>query len=243
VTVQPGPSVTTAMILGAGRGTRLARLGLGVPKVLVEIGGRPLLASQIEYLGREGIERVVINAHHQAKAIEAFARNLDGPADVTVVTEAKLLGTAGGVRNALDILGEDSFFVLYGDVVFDCPLAPITEAHRTRRADATLTVYESNTVEGKGTVVIDEGGWVTGFGEKRGPTELPAFINAGLYQLEPEFMADVPLAVESDFGRDVFPAALARGSRVLAYALPEPVIDVGTPEDLALARARAATAS
>jgi len=48
------------MILAAGRGTRLASMGLNVPKALVEIGGRPLLESQIDYLVRSGIERIVV---------------------------------------------------------------------------------------------------------------------------------------------------------------------------------------
>jgi mannose-1-phosphate guanylyltransferase len=243
VTAPPGSPVKTAMILGAGCGTRLARIGLSVPKVLVQVGGRPLLESQIEYLGREGIERVVVNAHHRAEAIESFARAYDGAVELTVVTEAKLLGTAGGVRNALDILGDDSFFVLYGDVIFDEPLASIADVHRTRRADATLTVYESDTVEAKGTVIVDEEGWVTRFAEKQAPAGPPAFINAGLYLLEPAFVADLPAGVECDFGHDVFPAAVVRGSRMLTYSLPEPVIDVGTPEDLARARARAAAPS
>jgi mannose-1-phosphate guanylyltransferase len=231
------------MILGAGLGTRLASIGLTVPKVLVEVGDRPLLQAQIEYLCREGIERVVVNAHHRAEAIESFARNHDGSVDVTVVTEPKLLGTAGGVRNALDILGDDPFFVVYGDVVFDVPLAPIAEAHRTRGAAATVTVYRSDSVKGKGTVAVDADGWVTRFAEKQASAGPPAFINAGLYLLEPAFVAELPPGVESDFGHDVFPAALALGSRVLAYALPEPVVDVGTPEGLALARARAAGGS
>src|SRR5947209_5568078 len=100
------------MILGAGLGTRLAGIGLDVPKVLVEIGGRPLLESQIEYLTREGVQRIVVNAHHRAAAIKSFVRHYKGPANVRVITEQKLLGTAGAVRNVLDILGPDPFFVL-----------------------------------------------------------------------------------------------------------------------------------
>ena len=101
------------MILAAGRGTRLAALEPDVPKPLVQIGGEPLLARQLRYLGANGVLRVVVNAHHLSAAIESFAaeyRSLDGP-ELIVVTEPQLLGTAGGVRNALDQLGSEPFVI------------------------------------------------------------------------------------------------------------------------------------
>jgi NDP-sugar pyrophosphorylase family protein len=184
-----------------------------------------------------------VNAYHRAEAIEAFVRSYRGPVAIRAITERKLLGTAGGVRNALGLLGPEPFFVLYGDVVIDQPLAPIAEAHRRRDAAATVTVYASDVVEGKGTVLVDEEDWVVSFVEKQEVVGSPALINAGLYMVEPPFLADLPRDEEIDFGHEVFPAALARGSRVLAYRLAEPVIDVGTPEGLAQARARAAQVS
>jgi NDP-sugar pyrophosphorylase family protein len=225
------------MILAAGRGTRLANLRLGVPKALVEVGGRPLLQSQIEYLAGEGIKRIIVNAYWRAAAIEAFVREHWASAAVTVTRERKLLGTAGAVRNVLTLLGPGPFFVLYGDVLIRQSLIPITAAHRARAPAATVTVYESDEVEGKGTVLVDDQGWVTMFREKQTAVRSPALINAGLYLLEPSFLADLPPNTERDFGRDVFPAALGRGARVLAYRLEAPAIDVGTPEGLALAQA------
>jgi len=224
------------MILGAGPGTRLAELGLTVPKVLVPVGGRPLLATQIDYLAEQGVERVVVNAHHLAEAIQLFVAEYVGPVELTVVTEAKLLGTAGAVRNALAILTAEPFLVLYGDVVVDQPLAPMISDHFARGAAATVSVYESQIVKGKGTVAVDRDGWVTRFVEKGPNVRPPALINAGLYVLEPALLAGLPRGEELDFGHDVFPSALRHGVRILAHRLPHPVIDVGTPEGLALAQ-------
>jgi NDP-sugar pyrophosphorylase family protein len=89
------------MVLGAGRGTRLASLGLEVPKILVDVSGEPLLARQLRYLDGEGVDRVVVNAHHMADKVLAFARERSGPPELIVVSEPELLGTAGGVRNAI----------------------------------------------------------------------------------------------------------------------------------------------
>lgn len=218
-----------AMVLGAGKGTRLARLGLGVPKILVDVGGEPLLARQLRYLAGLGVERVVVNAHHLAEQVEEFAREHNGAPELVVVREPELLGTAGGVRNALDQLGDDPFLVIYGDVLLDFPLA------LPRRARATITVYESTQVAGKGTVEVDDDDMVTRFREKEDVAP-PALINAGIYLLDPSFVRERVPAGPSDFGHDVFPAALAAGEPIAVVRLAQPVLDVGTPEDLARAQ-------
>lgn len=226
------------MILAAGLGTRLAALGLNVPKALVDVGGEPLLARQLRYLARQGVQHVVVNAHHLAPALESFAREYKSPPSVSVLFEGQLLGTAGGVRNALDLLGEDPVIVLYGDVVVHTPMAPMVALHRSLAAEATLAVYRSTDVVGKGTVERDREGLVRGFQEKAATSAAQAaLINAGLYVLEPKLIADIPRGVALDFGHDVFPRAIEEGRRLAAYILDAPVIDVGTPEGLVRARA------
>jgi mannose-1-phosphate guanylyltransferase len=221
--------VVNAMILGAGKGTRLAKLGLGVPKILVDVGGEPLLRRQLRYLAGIGVERVVVNAHHLAEQIEAFAAEHTGAPELVVVREPSLLGTAGGVRNALGELGSEPFLVVYGDVLLGFPLRV------PRRARATITVYSSMHVEGKGTVEVDADDMVVRFREKEDVAP-PALVNAGVYLLEPDFVRDFVPAGVSDFGHDVFPAALAAGEPIGVVRLPQPVLDIGTPADLARAQ-------
>jgi NDP-sugar pyrophosphorylase family protein len=228
-----------AMVLAAGRGTRLAELDLGVPKALVEIGGEPLLARQLRYLQANGVERVVVNAHHLSEAIESFAaeyRSAGGP-ELIVLVEPALLGTAGGVRNALAQLGPHAFVVLYGDVLFEEPLEPLVRAHRERGALATLAVYESDSIAGKGVISVDRSGRITGFVERGDfPPGARGLVNAGLYVIEPALVAALAPGLAADFGHDVFPAALARGEHLAVHLLAAPVLDVGTPADLARAR-------
>jgi mannose-1-phosphate guanylyltransferase len=227
------------MVLAAGRGTRLETLNLGVPKPLVEIGGEPLLARQLRYLEANGVERVVVNAHHLSEAIESFAAEYrsSGGSDLVVLVEPRLLGTAGGVRNALEQLGGEPFVILYGDVLVDAPLAPLARTHARANALATLAVYESGELDGKGVIDVDAAGRVTAFVEHGSfvPGER-GLVNAGLYLLEPSLVAAIPAGVHSDFGHDVFPAALARGERLQTHRLAEAVIDVGTPAGLERAR-------
>lgn len=223
------------MLLAAGRGTRLRKLGLGVPKILVDVGGEPLLAHQLRYLEREGATRVVINAHHLAEQVVAVASSYEGPLELLTLVEPRLLGTAGAVRNALHLFRRSPFVVLYGDVLIDASLPDIVDAHLESGGLATLTAYESNRLEGKGVIEVDDAKRVTGFVEK-GSSSGSGLVNAGLYIVDHDLIADLSPGVEMDFGLDVLPAAIADGKPIFAYTLRSPVIDVGTPEALALAQ-------
>jgi NDP-sugar pyrophosphorylase family protein len=225
-----------AMILAAGLGTRLGELGRSEPKALIDVAGRPLLQRQLEFLERQGVERVVINAHHLASRIVAFAAGYRGSVEVRCVVEPDLLGTAGGVRNALDDLGPGPFLVLYGDVVVHEDLAPLVDHHGCRRPAATLAVYEATSAEAKGVVDVDAEGRVIAFREKPEIGTGSVLINAGLCVVEPALIATLTAGVFADFGQDVFPSALSRGLAIEAVRLVSPVIDIGTPEGLSLAR-------
>jgi mannose-1-phosphate guanylyltransferase len=226
-----------AMILAAGRGTRLGPLGRSLPKVLVQVGGQPLLRRQLSYHEREGLSRVVINTHHLAGQITSFVARYHGPLEISCIREESLLGTAGGVRNALPRLGPGPFLVLYGDVLVNEPLAPLFDYHRERGAIATLAVYEEESTEGKGVVRVDRSGRVTGFEEKQSRARGPALVNAGVYVIEPQLVSSLPAGAPSDFGHDVFPSAVNRGLPIFGYRIAQRVIDVGTPQGLALAGA------
>jgi NDP-sugar pyrophosphorylase family protein len=225
-----------AMILAAGLGTRLGDLGRAEPKALIDIAGKPLLQRQLEFLERQGVDRVVINAHHLAPRIVDFADRYRGPLEVRCVVEPELLGTAGGVRNVLDALGPGAFLVLYGDVVVQEELEPLVGHHSRRQPAATLAVYEAASGEAKGVVEMDASSRVTGFREKPELGPGSVLINAGLYVVEPALIETLAPGVFADFGQDVFPAALAAGLEIEAVRLTAPVIDIGTPEGLAHAR-------
>jgi mannose-1-phosphate guanylyltransferase len=227
-----------AMILAAGLGTRLGSLGRTVPKILLKIGGEPLLARQLLYLERQGVSRVVINTHHHAARVESFVQSCGGPLEVVCIREPSLLGTAGGVRNALAELEPGPFVVLCGDVLVDEPLDPILRLHRATGALATLAVHEAGSAEGKGVVEVDPAGRVVRFVEKGAQAPGRVLINSGVYVLESDVVSPLVPGVPSDFGRDLFPAALWHGLPLFAARFSSPVIDVGTPEGLSLARVR-----
>jgi mannose-1-phosphate guanylyltransferase len=227
-----------AMILAAGRGTRLGELGRKTPKVLVEIGGKPLLARQLTYLAEAGVERVVINAHHLADQIVEFVAQRKHPIPVEVSVEPELLGTAGGVRAALDRFDAASpIIVIYGDTIVDAPLRGLVQAHSAAGADATIAVNWLEDTHGKGVVEVDEDGWIVRFVEKP-PQPRPGLANAGVYVVERELVEMAPEGRFYDFAIDLFPAALTAGRRLRAEQIGVTAADIGTPD--ALARAQAA---
>ena len=114
----------------------------------MDIGGEPLLARQLRYLAAQGAERVIVNAHNLAEQVRAFAAQHTGPPELEVLVEPDLLGTAGGVRDALSRLGPEPFVVLDGDVLTDISLPELMADHRRAGAPATLTAYRSAETEG-----------------------------------------------------------------------------------------------
>jgi NDP-sugar pyrophosphorylase family protein len=231
------------MILAAGLGTRLGEIGAATPKVLIEVGGRTLLERHLEWLDEIRVERVVINVHHRAEEIERFVAQHSGRAELMCVREDHLLGTAGGVRNALSHLRPGPILVLYGDIFVQESSERILDFHRLNEAAVTLAVHAADSAEGKGTVEADERGRVTRFAEKQASEVTGSvLINSGIYVLETDVVKDLPVGVFCDFGEHVLPRVIEDGGRVFAYRLGKPVIDIGTPEGLAEASALATAA-
>ena len=109
-----------AMILAAGRGERMRPLTDAVPKVLLEVRGKSLIVWSIEALARSGVREIVINHAHLGHMIEAALR--DGRrfgVAIRYSREAEPLETAGGIAQALHLLGDSPFLVVNGDLFCD----------------------------------------------------------------------------------------------------------------------------
>ena len=221
-----------AVLLAAGFGTRLRPLTDAAPKILVPLGGRTLLEHQLAYLGRAGIDEVVVNVHHHAEQVRRFLARVQAPVRVRLSDERRLLGTAGALVPLRDFLG-DRFLVLYGDVVTDADVAKLVAAHEASGAVASLGYVPSEQTDGKGVLTIDSAGTVSGFVEKPSRSG-GGLVNAGLYVLERSVLELIPDGA-SDFGRDVWPRALALGVPIHGHELRAYVRDIGTPEALAAA--------
>ena len=127
-----------AMVLAAGLGTRLRPLTDDRPKALVEVAGRPMVDWVISRLASHGFTDIIINAHHFAEQIEAYAAGHDhAGVSLTVSVEEEILDTGGGVRKAAWFFDEDEPFLVHNvDVMTDLDLAGLMAAHRASDAQS-----------------------------------------------------------------------------------------------------------
>lgn len=145
--MQDAPHIPVAMILAAGRGTRLKPLTDQLPKALAPLNNKPLLYYTLQRLQSQGVKRVVINVHHFAEKIRAYLVEHSFPGlDIQISDEtALLLDTGGALSKALPLFeGAKEVVVHNTDVISDVSLSVMMQQHRDQHADATLAVRERN---------------------------------------------------------------------------------------------------
>ncbi|OIR04594.1 glucose-1-phosphate thymidylyltransferase [mine drainage metagenome] len=115
-----------AMILAAGRGERMRPLTDHTPKPLLQVGGKPLIVWHLERLARAGFTEIVINhAHLGAQIEQSLGNGSQWNVSIQYSPEAIALETAGGIANALPLLGDAPFLVVNGDIFIDIDFSPL----------------------------------------------------------------------------------------------------------------------
>lgn len=227
-----------AMILAAGEGRRLRPLTDVVPKPMLRVGGRALLAHLIALLRAHGVRQVAINLHHRPAAItDYFGEGAGFGVKITYSREERLLGSAGAVKRLQPFFRDGAFFVLYGDVLTDIDLGALYAYHSRQRAKLTMALYEADDPARCGIARIDGTGRVLDFVEKPSRAKAPSrWANAGIYVVEPDVLDLVPTDRPFDFGNDLIPLLLERGLAVFGWPTDALVLDIGSPERYLLAQ-------
>ena len=221
------------VILAGGLGTRLKeRLG-DLPKPMIPLAGKPLLEHHIELARQFDFKRILIFACHRADLIEQyFGDGRRHGVSIQYINETTPLGTAGAVLAGFASL-EDRFAVIYGDTLANVDLNRIWDAHLAHQADATVLLHPNDHPLDSDLVEVDGDQWVTAFHNRPHPEGrwFQNLVNAGLYVITKKSLspwADTQTAL--DFGKDLFPAMIARGARLFGYNTPEYIKDIGTPD-------------
>lgn len=229
-----------AMVLAAGKGVRLYPLTVTVPKPMLPVAGRPVLAHIIEWLWRHGIHQVAINLHYHPEVIREYFDNVSWRGvEIIYSEEMELLGTAGGVKKMEAFFG-DPFLVVYGDVLTDLDLGALLAFHQFRCGSphATLALDRREDSAQCGVVEIDRDGRIQDFIEKPPSESIRSpWVNSGIIILDRTLLETIPSGRFCDFGRDVFPGWLRSGVALYGWRMPESsyLIDMGTPDKLAQA--------
>jgi N-acetyl-alpha-D-muramate 1-phosphate uridylyltransferase len=221
----------TAVILSAGRGTRMRPLTLTTPKPLLKLDGKPILAHVLERLQAAGVQRIIVNAHHLAEQIEAFLA--DYPA-VTLLREEELQETGGAITAMLgqNLLPDAPFYVVNGDSYWvDGPsdmLRRLADAFDATQMDALLLLGRAAGAvaeTGRGDFLWPRDGQL----QRRGERDVAPYLFSGVQIVTPSLFAGAP---EAPFSMNcVWDRALEAG-RLGAIVHDGLWFHLSTPEDL-----------
>ena len=236
-----------AMILAAGLGTRLRPATDDRPKALVEVAGRPMADWVIRRLARHGFTDIIINAHHFAEQIEAYATGHDhAGVSLTVSVEEEILGTGGGVRKASWFFGDEPFLVHNVDVLTDLDLSGLMKAHRADghgASDAQVTVAVKSRKSSRHLLLDGEEnlcGWrsdITGETRMVRPPrgEVSSVPFMGVYAMSPGALERMPQAGPFSI-IDFFLDLAGKGKPIRAYRTEEAKwADLGSVDRIAAA--------
>ncbi|HKO54538.1 MAG TPA: nucleotidyltransferase family protein, partial [Thermoanaerobaculia bacterium] len=212
------------MILAAGYGTRLRPITYLLPKPMVPVCNRPLIAYAVEQYLRAGIGEIVVNLHHLPEPIEQFLA--DGfDARFHFSREPEILGTGGGVRKVRALLeGGDDFFLVNADTI----QFPDYEALRSARGDALAALTLRHPPAGdRFTPVYFDDGRITGFGKGEGE----ALMFAGSHCISSRVFRWIPEKEFSGIVDEAYEPAMTNGERVAGVVDDDPRwFDIGTPQ-------------
>jgi mannose-1-phosphate guanylyltransferase len=233
--------IRRAMVLAAGRGTRLAPLTDTVPKPLVPVAGRPFLEHILDFLRAGGVSEVVVNLHHLGGSIE---RHLGDGARFRVRIryswEDPILDTGGGIKRAEPLLAGEPFVVVNGDSLLELPLRELVEHHRTRGSLATMALRPNPDPARYGAIEIDADDRVrrvVGLPPGEVPGPLRAFMFPGLHVFEPDVFRWMDAGAAYSVIRVTYPRLLAAGAPVRGFVTTARWINIDTPVALAEADA------
>jgi mannose-1-phosphate guanylyltransferase len=217
-----------AMVLAAGLGTRLRPLTFEIPKPMVPVVDRPVMAHIVELCRRQGFDQLIANLHYFPETIKDYFGD-----SLEYRYEEELLGTAGGVRNVRDFFGEDPVLVISGDALTDIDLTKLVERHKSHGSIGTLTVKQVEDTQEYGVVLHDNDGRISGFQEKPHPDEaLSNLGNCGIYCFNPEIFDYFPESDPVDWANDVFPVLLENDVPFYIHEIDEYWNDVGSLDEL-----------
>ena len=225
--------------MAGGKGTRLrAVTNDEIPKPMAPVAGKPILQWQVEQLREQGIADIVLIVGYLGEKIQEFFGD-GGRFGVRIryIEETVHLGTAVALSMLPQLLNEDAFFLIFGDVLFDIDLARMMAFHREKRAKATLFVHPNSHPFDSDLVVSSDTGKVQGFDSKHNVRTgwYHNCVNAGFYVLDKSICEGIPKETKVDLEKELLTEMIESGDSVYADRSSEYIKDVGTVERIAAA--------
>ena len=235
-----------AMILAAGRGTRVRPLTETLPKPMVPIIHKPVMEMLVEHLRNHGFGQIMVNTSYLAPQIENYFRDghqfgvrmaysFEGSIENGEIIDQPL-GSAGALQKIQCHSGffDDAFVVVCGDAVVDLDLSRMLAFHRARKSIATVALKKVPRKElvNYGVAVLDDAQRIQQFQEKPATgTELSDLANTGIYIFSPQIFEWIPKNAVYDIGGQLLPALAAAGAAIHGVELAFNWFDIGRLRD------------
>ena len=225
-----------ALLLAAGRGTRLGELSNTTPKCLQVVRGQTVLDRLVSQLTAAGVDEFLINAHHLADLVADHVHQAPWSDRATLVYEPQLLGTLGTLRANVSFFEAQAGWVLHADNFIDGGLVRLRDsfASRSKSAWGSMLTFRVARPSEFGVVTVDPQGLMSGFFEKVDdpPSDLASAATFIFGARALEVAQDLP-STATDISHDLIPRLVGR-LEVVVHG--ERIIDIGTPENLAEAQ-------
>ncbi len=225
--------IAKAMVMAAGKGTRMRPLTDTMPKPLVPFAGKPLIDHVLDRLEEAGIDEVIVNVHHFADMLEAHLATRKTPRIVISDERAALLDTGGGAKKALPLLGDEPIITFNSDSVWieglGSNLRDLMAAFDLERMDALLMIADAaRTIGyvGRGDFTMDPYGLLA----RREPSTTVPFMFAGVQIVKPALFADGP---DGPFSTNLIWDRLIEKGTLFGHRMGGVWMHVGAPDDLA----------
>ena len=236
-----------AMILAAGKGTRVRPLTYDLPKPMIPILGKPVMAYLVEHLSRYGITEIMVNVSYLHEKIEEYfgeghqfgvqiGYSFEGYTNDAGEVVPEPLGSAGGMKKIQEFgnFFDETTIVLCGDALIDLDIKSALFEHRSKGALASVITLEVpwDKVSSYGVVVSDADGCIRAFQEKPAQGDaLSNCVSTGIYIFEPEVLELIPSDRPFDIGSELFPLLVEKGLPFYAQKRDYNWIDIGSVKD------------
>lgn len=227
-----------AILLSAGKGSRLGFVGKKIPKALLKIKSKTILEIWIEKMISIGVSEVIINTHHLKEKIEKYLDKKKFPIKITLANEPNLLGTGGTLKKNLKLIKNNTTFLIHTDNFNLENLKNFLNFHtlRTKKFLFSMMLFYTDRPKTCGIASIDKEGKLVSFIEKPKKPQ-SNLANTAIYILSPKFINEFEKKFKYkkyiDFSNDVIPLYI---KKIKCYVSKKNNIDIGSIYGLKKAR-------
>lgn len=235
-----------AMILAAGKGTRVRPLTYDLPKPMIPILGKPVMEYLVEHLAKYGVKKIMVNVSYLHEKIESyFGDGRRFGVEIGYSFEGEMrggemvpqpIGSAGGMRKIQDFGGffDETTLVMCGDALVDLDIGAALFEHKAKGAIASIVTKQvaPEEVSNYGIVVTDSSHRVLSFQEKPSRENAKSDLaSTGIYLFEPQALELIPSGQAFDIGSELFPLLVERGLPLYAQKRFFNWVDIGQISD------------